>query len=149
MMLPATPALFAQAANATQAAPLPSQILTAKKVFLANIGEDSELRIWSGGPDRMYNEFYAALKSRGRYELVTAPANSDLIMEIKVVSNSFPWRFKLVLLDPNTQTPLWAIYETINANGLQKTRDKNFSDTVNKLVDDLKALTAAPASTSK
>jgi hypothetical protein len=146
MILPASSVLFAQAANNTPAAPLPSQILTAKKVFIANIGEGSNLRVWSGGPDRMYNELYAALKGSGRYELVTAPADSDLLVEVKVVANTLDWQFKLVLLDPKTQTPLWTIDEPIKITGLQKTRDKNFDDTINKLVSDLKALTAAPAS---
>jgi hypothetical protein len=149
MMLPASVSLFAQAANVAPAAPLPSQILTAKKVFIANIGEDSNLRIWGGGQDRTYNEFYAALKSCGRYELVTVPANSDLIMEVEAVSDSIDWHFKLVLLDPKTQTPLWTIYEPIKRAGLQKNRDKNNSDTINKLVDDLTALTAQPASSAK
>jgi hypothetical protein len=148
MMLPA-PSLFAQAANIAPAAPLPSQILTAKKVFIANIGEDSDLRIWGGGQNRTYNEFYAALKSCGRYELVTAPADSDLIAEVEAVSDSVEWHFKLVLLDPKTQTPLWTIYEPIKRAGLQKNRDKNNSDTINKLVSDLTELTAVPANASK
>jgi hypothetical protein len=92
---------------------------------------------------------YAALKSCGRYELVTAPADSDLILEVEVISDTDDWHFKLVLLDPKTQTTLWTIYEPIKFTGLQKTRDKNFSDTIAKLVADLKALTGAPAPDSK
>jgi hypothetical protein len=149
MMLPASSVLFAQTANNTPAAPLPSQILTAKKVFVANTGEGYDSRAWSGGPDRMYNEFYAALKSCGRYELVTAPADSDLLMKVNVVSNPLEWQFQLMLLDPKTQTPLWTIYEPIKITGLQKTRDKNFDDAINKLVGDLKALTAPPAGSAK
>lgn len=57
-------------------APVPSLILTAKRVFIANGGGDESLFDWpqySGGPDRLYNEFYAAMKSWGRYELVSTP----------------------------------------------------------------------------
>lgn len=39
-------------------------------------GGDESLFVWpqySGGPDRLYNEFYAAMKSWGRYELVSTP----------------------------------------------------------------------------
>jgi hypothetical protein len=55
-------------------APVPPLILAAKKVFIANGGGDESLfdmPQYSGGPDRLYNEFYAAMKSWGRYELVS------------------------------------------------------------------------------
>ena len=47
-------------------APIPTQILTAKKVFIANGGGDKsgyDAAMYSGGPDRAYNEFYAAMKA--------------------------------------------------------------------------------------
>jgi hypothetical protein len=50
------PSLAAQ----TAVAPLPSQILTAKKVFIANAGGLLDLDIVSGDPRRDYNQFYAA-----------------------------------------------------------------------------------------
>src|SRR5262249_58085013 len=71
----------------TQKAPIPAQILSAKKVFIANAGGD-ESRFdapgYTGGPDRFYNEFYAGAKSWGRYELVSTPAEADLIFEIQL-----------------------------------------------------------------
>jgi hypothetical protein len=149
MMLPLSSALFAQDANIAPAAPLPSQILTAKKVFIANIGEKYSTGVWSGGPERMYNEFYAAIRSCGCYELVAAPADSDLVMEVKVNSNTVDWQLELVLLDPKTQIPLWAIYEPIQVSGTQKTRDKNFNGTIEKLVGDLKALSSQPTGSRK
>ena len=39
---------------------------------------------YSGGPDRAYNEFYAAMKTWGRYELVAAPRDADLVFEIRL-----------------------------------------------------------------
>jgi len=69
-------------------APIPQQIVTAKKVFIANGGGDESLIFdspqYSGGPDRLYNEFYAAIKSWGRYELVNAPGEADLVFEIRL-----------------------------------------------------------------
>jgi hypothetical protein len=56
----------AQASKAGPLAPIPSQILAAKKIFIANRGGDEVLfdsPQYSGGPDRLYNEFYAAMKS--------------------------------------------------------------------------------------
>jgi hypothetical protein len=53
-------------------APIPAQILTAKKVFIANGGGDEsryDAVSYSDGPDRAYNEFYTSMKTWGRYEL--------------------------------------------------------------------------------
>jgi len=54
--------------SASTAAPIPAQILTAKKVFIANGGGDKsgyEGATYSGGPDRAYNEFYSVMKAWG------------------------------------------------------------------------------------
>jgi hypothetical protein len=73
----------AQQKNATNPAPVPAQILAAKKVFIANGGGDEacygDEALYSGGPDRTYNEFYAAMKNWIRYELAIAPADADLV----------------------------------------------------------------------
>ena len=66
-------------------APIPAQILEAKKVFVANAGGDelsTDDPLFSGDPDRAYNQFYAAMKTWGKYELVSAPADADLWFEI-------------------------------------------------------------------
>jgi hypothetical protein len=143
MLLVTVPALLAQ----TVAAPLPSQIVTAKKIFISNTGGGFDSSAWSGGPDRIYNEFYAAMKSWGRYELVSAPGDADLVLDVNVIRDSVVWQFKLEILDPKTRIVLWTQYEPIKVTVSQKTRDKNFDDTINKLVTDLKTLTAQPAAT--
>ena len=79
-------ALTAQQSKAVPTAPIPPQILAAKKVFIANAGGDEmtgDDQRFSGGPDRAYNEFYAAMKSWGRFEIVNSPADADLLLEIK------------------------------------------------------------------
>src|ERR1035437_1588859 len=86
ILLPFASTLFAQAASVVPAAPIPSQILTAKKVFISNIG-GIVYHYWSGRPDRIYNEFYAAMKSRGQYEIVAVPADSDLVLDVRVVDD--------------------------------------------------------------
>jgi hypothetical protein len=154
MILSASSALLAQTASNVPAAPLPSQILTAKKVFISNAGV---------GTDSAYNEFYAAIKSWGRYELVAAPADADLVLEISLSSqitgvsgtkesgcdsSSASW-FKLALLDTKTRIVLWTVTETIQPFIRQKTGEKNLDDAINKLVGDLKDLTAQPATTAK
>ena len=73
-----TPALAAQ----KKAAPPPQQILATKKVFISNGGgEDGAKAPWTGyrgAPDRAHNEFYAGMKSWGRYQIVEAPGEADL-----------------------------------------------------------------------
>jgi len=145
------------------AAPIPSQILTAKKVFISNAGGDFNSNLWSGGPIRPYNEFYAAIESWNRYKLVSTPGEADLVLEISLadpimgvtgskesgcVSYNTP-QFRLALLDPKTHILLWVMRSAPgNMNGLQKTRDKKIEDALNILVADLKTLTAPPATAS-
>jgi hypothetical protein len=140
-MLSAAPAILAQN-NSVTAAPVPSQILGAKKVFVANTGAGFDSSAWSGGPDRIYNEFYSALKGRGRFELVTSPSDADLVLYVNVIPSSVAWQFKLDILDPKTGIVLWAVYEPTPIMASQKTRDKNFDDSISKLASDLSGLTA-------
>jgi hypothetical protein len=62
-------------------APVPSPITAARKVFISN-APGNNLPPSLGGPDRTYNEFYAAMKGWGHYQLVAAPSDADLILEI-------------------------------------------------------------------
>jgi hypothetical protein len=131
-------------------APIPAQIPAAKKVFIANGGGD-EARyddpLYSGGPDRPYNEFYAAMKSSGRFELVATPADADLVFEIRltvfrlqrgrVLSDDAPTsdsQFRLVIRDPRTRQTLWALSEHAQVAVLQGNRDKNFEQALTAIV---------------
>lgn len=141
------------------AAPVPAQIMTAKKVFIANAGGDFDPEIWSGGPARAYNEFYASMKSWGRYELVGSPADADLVMELSftattsVASYTLSFRdsrqsilqFRLVLLDPRTHICAWGLNKGIPLAMMKENRDKDFDQLLAGLVEDLKALTTPPA----
>ncbi|MGA2653099.1 MAG: hypothetical protein ABSF28_21465 [Terracidiphilus sp.] len=147
------PSLAAQ----TAVAPLPSQILTAKKVFIANAGGLLDLDIVSGDPRRDYNQFYAAMQTWGHYSLVGSPAEADLIAQISIIyiprqvgaeTHPFP-SFRVALLDPKSNVTLWVLDEFLVDKptlGLifKKNRDKVFDEAIDKLVSDLKALTAVP-----
>ena len=68
------------------AAPIPVQISAAKKAFVANAGGEERAYdepFFGGGPSRAYNQFYAAMLSSGRFELVPAPAEADILLEIR------------------------------------------------------------------
>jgi len=70
-----------QPKDSSPVAPLPTPIATAQKVFISNAPGDS-LPTSLGGPARPYQEFYAAMKSWGHYQLLSSPADADLILEI-------------------------------------------------------------------
>jgi hypothetical protein len=96
-------------------APIPAQILSARRVFIGNAGGDE----WSyntalagfGSADRGYNEFYDAMKAWGHYELVADPADADLIFEIRFSAAEPDPRLELGIRDPGTHALLWALYE--------------------------------------
>src|SRR5215467_764037 len=85
-VLAVAPARAQQGKNAAPA-PLPSQIVNGRKVFIANAVPEGAF-LYSGGPNRFYNQFFGAVKTWGRYELVGSPAEADLVFEISS-SNPF------------------------------------------------------------
>ena len=147
-------------------APIPAQIVTAKKVFIANAGGDERFfdnPIFNGGPDRSYNQFYAAVKSAGKFELVGSPADADLIFEIQfllptaepyanrgesIAPVAFDPQFRLVIRDPKTNALLWGFTEHVQWAILQGNRDKNFDQAATRLVADLQGLITRAAATS-
>jgi len=138
-------------------APVPSPIATAQKVFVSNAPGDS-LPASLGGPARPYHEFYAAIKSWGHYQLVSSPADADLIFEISfsnpIVGVNFmstsgggsrsALLLKLVIVDPKSNIPLWWFTESFGLeSGLshrKETLDSNFHVSIAALVDGIKKL---------
>src|SRR5438105_1238784 len=85
MMLVPVSLMSAQQPKEAPPAPVPAQITAAQKAFVSNAGVDAmALAAFrrEGEPDKPYNRFYAAMKEWGRYELVTSPADADLVFEI-------------------------------------------------------------------
>jgi hypothetical protein len=135
---------------------VPAQIAAAQKVFISNAGGASletviDETVFNGGPDRPYNEFYAAMKSWGRYDLVSSPADADLVLEISWVLSDTGLRLpvlgqlRLVVIDPKTHVTLWNFTEYVRGAILLGNRDKNFDQAMNTVVARMKALTAPPA----
>jgi hypothetical protein len=139
------------------AAPIPAQILAAKKVFVANAGAEQrsyEDPLFNGRPERTYNQFYAAMKTWGRYELVSAPADADLLFEIglripaiggpeaqgAIGGIPFDPQFRLEIRDPKTNALLWAFTEHAQWAILQGNRERNFDQTLTRIVSDLQGL---------
>ena len=145
-------------------APIPAQILAAKKVFVANAGGDESLGDdgqFSGGVRRSYNQFYSALKALGRFELVSAPADAELLFEIQFTvpplagpvargetfgGRKYDPQFRLVIRDPKTNALLWAFTEHAEWAILQGNRDRNFDFALARILTDVQSL--SPASPS-
>jgi hypothetical protein len=148
--------LSAQQPKGPAPAPVPAQIAAAQKVFISNAGGASletviDETVFNGGPDRPYNEFYAAMKSWGRYELVSSPTDADLVLEISWALTDTGLRLpalgqlRLVVIDPKTHVTLWNITEYVRGALLLSNRDKNFDQAMNTVVARLKALMLPPA----
>ena len=152
--------LQAQDQHTAARAPVPSQIVSAKKIFISNGGQEGVPRLgtFSGEPERTYNQFYAAMKDWGRYELVSAPSDADLILEVSfavpaAASNVFkgdtlndPYvpRFRLLVLDPKTHFTLWAFNENVDWAILAGNRNRNFDQGMTNLVNDFEKLAGQP-----
>lgn len=165
MMAVLLSSLFAGIAAAqgkpADAAPLPSQIVSAKRVFIANGGGDDPglpEPLFSGGSDRSYNQFYAAMKSAGTYELVGSPSEADLLFGIKFmvvpdrrpngawggngIGDAYDAVFRLEIRDPKTNALLWAFNEHMEWAWLKGNRNRNFDQASARIVSDVLALAA-------
>ena len=156
--------IFGAPQKEASAAPVPAEMLAARKVFISNVGRGCSpfgRPEFTGGPERPYNQFYAAMKSWGRYEVASSPAAADLDFEISLscpaaganvfkgqsYSTIYDPQLRLVILDVKTHTALWAITEHVRPALFQANHDKSFDRAMAALVEDLKGLIGQPAAT--
>jgi hypothetical protein len=132
------PSVQAQNAVGPPAAPIPTQVLAAKRVFISN-GESANPL---GLPNLAYNTFYAEMKAWGKYELVSTPGDADLVFAVRFEGGPFP-SLRLVISDPKSRVALWPLLEDVQAWNLKKTGRKNFDQEMAALLEDVKILTAA------
>src|SRR5437764_2826183 len=103
-------------------APVPAPIASARRIFIANTGADIAAQAAfkkAGEPDQAYNHFYAAMLKWGRYELVSSPADADLVFEIHFgtpmyMNGNLPVyepQFGLNIFDVKTRFVLWSLAE--------------------------------------
>lgn len=147
-----TLAIHAQASDpAPYVAPIPPAIAAAKKVFISNAGTDNLATIiFSGGPNRCYNDFYHQVQALGRYEIVSSPAEADIVLEISLrfsqarVNNTLRWwLLGLRILDPKTQIVLWSLDANVKQGGIRGTSDRNLDITMTQIVSELNGLVGA------
>lgn len=143
----------------TVSAPVPSIIASAQRVFISNAGSDNygsgsylPLGRYAGGPNRFYNQFYAAMKSWGRFTLTDSPTNAEVVYEVRFTSpvvdqtsqstGNFIYdpQLNLNLLDPQTRVVLWSLTEHIAPARTASGDNKNFDSAVARLVTRVKGL---------
>lgn len=153
MVLIAVPFSSAQKSPNPPAAPVPAQILSAKRVFISNGGSSVESAPDVIPPNLPYDEFYAGMQAWGRYKLVPS-FQSDLVFEIRFVTVS-PTIFskdgsrtkrqvELLIIDPTSHITLWTIYEQFDGAFLDSNKRKDLDTGIAALLSDLKKLTAPP-----
>ena len=154
------PALSGQQPEEAAAAPVPSQIISARKVFISNAGADIASQSSfkrAGEPNQAFNHFYSAMRGWGRYELVSTPGEADLVLELRFtapmyVDGTLPFfepQFGLNILDAKTHFLLWNLTVPVGGALREKTWVKNFDHGLDTLMDDLKNLTARPVASAE
>jgi hypothetical protein len=137
-------------------APIPSTILSARKLFIANGGADGGLfpSPFSGSTSRGYDEFYSALRGMSQYELVSSPSEADLVLEFRLQAPLGPANankqkgaadplptVSVRIYDRQTHYVLWAFSEEVDVALLQKSHDRNLDEAITRLAQDFLSLT--------
>lgn len=155
LVLPSVPLARAQQ---PAAAPVPAAIFSAQKIFLANTGMDAYSQNLFGHfglqPTKPYDTFYTSLKTWGRYQLVTAPADADLVFTIGTSEQetgcgvgAAQFQTVITVYDAKTHFPLWSLTQPIQLANRAETWRKNIATANDNLIAQLKSLLtpAAPA----
>ena len=141
------PVAPAQQASEPTPAPVPEQILTARKIFISNARGDAVAGAIP--PNLAYDELYAAIKTWGKYQLAGTPADADLIFQISFLGTQAGGPIRLVIIDPKTHVALWPLAEFVQTWARGTTGRKNFDKAMADLVEDLKQVVSqAPGATN-
>ncbi len=102
-------------------------------------------------PTAPTTKFYATVNGWGRYNLVSSPADADLVLEINWNLSDTGLKLpvlgqlRLQVIDPKTHVTLWSLIEYVRGAILLGNRDKNFDQAMNTIVSRFKQLSGPPA----
>ncbi len=151
-LLSSLTAMSARTRKDIAAAPLPTTVVNAKKIFLVN----------GGGTNLAYDAFFAAIKDWGRYEIVGSPEEAELIVELayrtehggtRVWSTNNTYngstqvhsrqivdpQLVLTIYDARTKNWLWSEVDHRRLARREKNREKETINSAERLASDLKA----------
>lgn len=153
------PIARAEPLSSSPAPLVPIQVLSARKVFLSNAGLDGNSMVafnrFSNTKAGMpYADFAAAMKSRGQYDCVATPADSDVVFEFRVESYiyslnglaSYSTFLSVIILDTKTHFVLWTVKSPVD---ITIKFDQNVDTAVTKLLDSIKTLAATGGDAGK
>ena len=127
----------------TVQAPVPTPLLNGKKAFISYElgGVTAFPEAYSGGPERAYSEFYTAMKAWNRYELVSDPAQADIVFAVRFSdpTGGTP-QIRIGVTDAHSKIVLWGFVEQVDFKFRKKNRDLAFTDSVKLLVTDIQTL---------
>ena len=139
------PVAMAKKPDDTPSAPIPVQVLSAKRVFISYGESDAD----PGAPDLTYNEFYALMKRWGKYDLVSSPAEADLVFEVRFLSGISDSQLRLSIVDQKTHVVLWPFIQHVESSTRETARRKKFDEAMGDLVEDVKKVTSQPVSAGR
>jgi hypothetical protein len=141
-----------------------AKVTAAKKIFVSNLGEARDFaNDIPGGVNVTYNEFCAALKQWGYFQLVDSPAQADLVFEIQGTEQipdvehrgigsqnkdysvtRHPPLLNLTILDTQQHVLYQIVLPAGRAGNIPKGKIA-FAQSIDALTDQVKALVASPA----
>jgi len=126
------------------AAPIPTQIATAKTAFISFAAEGTYI-----DDARDYNALYAALTTWGHYQLTARPADAELIFKVQRTAAVSPLSLSVQIIDRATGVILWTISEPFTNEPIitEANKEKSVAATVGAVIGDLKVL-AQPNATA-
>jgi len=151
-LLTLVPAISAKTRKDVPAAPLPTAIVSAHKVFLSN----------KGGSDLAYDAFYQSMKNWGKFQIVGSPNDADLVVELSyevVHEGTRVWsstntynnstqvysrqiidpQLILTIYDAKSKNSLWSTIDHRRLARLQKNREKEMINSAERLVEELRS----------
>jgi hypothetical protein len=121
--------------------PVPSQLATAKTVFVGYAGTQIIATGAQAGPSA-YDDVQRELAASGRYTITSKPADAELSLRISIEADS---DIRLTAFDTKTGMILWTFDEE-----LLNSSAKNVNNAAIKLVHDLEAVaTRVPSTIAK
>jgi len=123
--------------------PVPEELLSAHKIFIANAPGNvstTDLMKMYDGVNQPYSEFYTSMRNWRKFVLVASPSEADLIIAFSYTApvHNVANQVRLVILDPKTAVPLWWFAESAGGGGSKNTRHKDLQKGIDTLIADLK-----------
>jgi hypothetical protein len=151
------PACGAQIARGDSLPPVPAQIAAARRVFVSNAGAATygseryyALTRYDNPGERLYDDVFTAVKRWSRVAIADSPRDADIVYDLQfanpIVDKRTPDDFEydpqvhVRLLDPQTQTVLWALTEHIEPASSRAGDNAAFDRAAARLVERLGAL---------